>query len=379
MKKKITLILALLLMLSFSACKDNNETDEETKKPSDWRNTIEYEGNFYVDSETKLLYALDTGTITLWDNSGTGEALQVLEYNSAESGAIESLNIKDINGDGANDISTVFSENEIGAKYNLWLWNKTEKKYKAINSYRNINNPVVSEDGTTVTGTLDCGIFGVVTSVYNFTESLTLEPVSVSIANADAIAQNISNALSGGATVALTEGTATIQGISCTTYAAQSGDSSAAYIAFSSDGVWYIDNGCIGVYKTIKDSNGAYEAGFYVDEAGEMADICAQLYACDVSQLTITGKSMGTLAQLDYDKEGNPIAITDTEAEPVGDEARGYAIAKDGQALCIMLKAGNSSYYCLDPNLSGDNYYHMVAASGEAKLVDFTASMYYIK
>ncbi|MBR6650758.1 MAG: hypothetical protein IKL36_05030, partial [Clostridia bacterium] len=78
MKKKITLLLAILLMLNITGCKDDVDTPEETKKPNDWRNTIEYEGNFYVNSETKLLYALDKGTITLWDNAGEGDVLQVL-------------------------------------------------------------------------------------------------------------------------------------------------------------------------------------------------------------------------------------------------------------------------------------------------------------
>ena len=105
----MTLLLAVLLAFSLAGCKDSTHNTEETKKPSDWRNSIEYEGNFYVDSETKLLYALDKGTITLWDNSGNGDVLQVLDYNTAESDAIERLDIKDVNGDGSNDISTIFS------------------------------------------------------------------------------------------------------------------------------------------------------------------------------------------------------------------------------------------------------------------------------
>lgn len=371
----MTIILAILLMLSLSACKDETNNGEETKKPTDWRNTIEYEGNFYVDSGTKLLYALDKGTITLWDNAGEGDTLQVLEYSSAESGAIESLEINDFNGDGANDISTIFSENESGKKYNLWLWNKEQSKYKAVNNYRNINNPVVSEDHTTVTGTLDRGIFGVVTTVYTFTEQLTLEESSVTIANADAIAQNISNALASGCAVTLGEGTANIQSVPCSVYVADD-----AYIAFTSDGNWYIDKGCVGAYKNITDNNGAFEAGIYVDEAGEITDICAQLYGCDAGTLTITSTNIGKLVALSYDAEGKVIPPEKpNDATPDGSEAKGFIIEKDGSALCTILKAGNSSYFCLDPNLSGDNYYHMIAAAGETKLVDFTANQYYIQ
>ncbi len=376
MKKKMTLLLAILLMISLSACKDDTNNNEETKKTSDWRNSIEYEGNFYVDSGTKLLYALDKGSITLWDNAGEGDVLQVLEYNSAESGAIESLEIKDFNGDGANDISTIFSESESGKKYNLWLWDKEQNKYKAVSSYRNINNPVISDDHTTVTGSLDRGIFGVVTSVYTFTDHLTLEETSVTIANADTIAQNISNALAGGAAVALGEGVANIQSVPCSVYVAES-----AYIAFTSDGTWYIDKGCVGAYKIINDNNGAFEAGIYVDEAGEITDICAQLYDCDTSALTVTSTNMGKLVALSYDAEGKviPPEAPDGDEIPNGREAKGFTVEKDGAVLCTILKAGNSSYFCLDPNLSGDSYYHMIAAAGETKLVDFTANQYYIQ
>lgn len=380
MKKKMTAFLALLLIFSLTSCKEETKGDTETQKPADWRNSIEYEGNFFVDSSTKLLYALDKGTITLWDNAGDGKTLQVLEYNSAEAGAIESLDIKDVNGDGSNDISTIFSENEQGEKYNLWLWSSAEKKYKEVKGYRNINNPVVSEDHTTVTGTLDRGIFGVVTSVYSFTEKLTIEETSVTVANAEVIAQNISNALAGGASVTLGDGVATIQSIPCSVYIAKNGDVHVAFIAHTSDGSWYIDSGCVGAYKNINDNNGVFEAGIYVDEAGEMTDVCASLYDCDASQLKITFVSMGKLARLSYDAEGKVIPPEDVSAEEVsGMDAKGFVIEKDGQMLCTMLKADNSTYYCMDPNLSGDNYYHMVSAAGETTLVDFSASQYYIQ
>ena len=112
-----------------------------------------------------------------------------------------------------------------------------------------------------------------------------------------------------------------------------------------------------------------------------MTDICAQLYGCDVSELTITASNIGTLVALSYDPEGNVIAPDAPQGEetPDGSEAKGFAVSRNGQHLCNILKAGNSSYFCLDPNLSGDNYYHMVSASGETKLVDFTANEYYIQ
>ncbi len=375
MKRKITALLALILALSLASCNKAQSGDEETKAPSDWRNSIEYEGNFYVNSKTKLLYALDKGTITLWDNAGNGEKLQVLDYNSAESTAIESLDIKDFNGDSSNDISTIFSENEEGKKYNLWLWDSANGKYKEVKGYRNINNPVISEDCTTVTGTLDRGIFGVVTSVYTFTDALTIEESSVTVANSEGIANDIATAFSLD-NVVLGEGQAFIQSSPCTVYVADD----KAYIAHTSNGYWYIDIGCVGVYKAINDNNGAYAAGFYVDEAGEIADVCAALYECKPEELTITETSIGNILPCSYDEEGNVIPSTDIAIDASsGEEVKGYTIERNGETLCIILKADNSAYYVLDPNLSGDNYFHMVALTGESKLVDRTASNFYTK
>ncbi len=377
MKKKITALLALVLIFSLTACDKDIQTDDQTDSPKDWRNSIEYEGNFYVNSKTKLLYALDKGTITLWDNAGNGEKLQVLDYNSAESTAIESLEIKDINGDGSNDISTVFSENEDGTKYNLWLWDTKNSKYKEINIYRNINDPVVSEDHTTVAGTLDKGIFGVVSSVYTFTEDLTLEESSVTIANAENIAQNIAEAFSL-SDITLGDGIANIQSVPCSVYIANGKDNTKAYIAHTSNGYWYIDIGCVGAYKSINDNSGAFEAGVYVDEAGEITDICASLYNCKAEELTITETSIGKLIPCAYDDEGNVIATNDLDIDTSnGDKAKGFTIERNGQILCLMLKTENNTYYCHDPDVSGDNYYHMVSAAGETTLVDFTASQYY--
>ena len=381
MKKKLLVLLtAFTIIASMTACQDETKANEETTAGGDWRNKIEYEGNFYVNRDTKLLYALDVGTITLWDNGGNGEQLQVLEYNSAESGAIESLEIEDFNGDGDCDISTVFSESEEGSKYNLWLWDSANGKYKECKAYRNVNNPVISEDKTTVTGKLDKGIFGTVVSTYTFTEELGIELTATAIDSSDRIAKAISNALVNASEVALTEGVANIQGVPCTVYAASSDGEQTAYIAHTTDSYWYIDSGCVGVYRMINDTDGKYTAGGYVDEAGPIADFCSELYKCDVSALTITEKTMGIIAPLSYNEEGVIILpeIPDGEV-PDGMEAKGYAFSLDGKELCIMLVAENSAYYCYDPNLTGDQYFYLVSSSGEAAIVPQTASQYFIQ
>ena len=65
--------------------------------------------------------------------------------------------------------------------------------------------------------------------------------------------------------------------------------------------------------------------------------------------------------------------------EATKDGVKGYTIERGGEALCIILKADNSAYYCLDSELSGDNYFHMIALTGESKLVERTACNYYSK
>lgn len=381
MKKKILALLAIFaLVFSMTACEDNSKDNAETEAGGDWRNKIEYEGNFYINRETKLLYALDRGTITLWDNAGDGKELQVLEYNSAESGAIESLEIEDFNGDGNNDISTVFSENDEGIKYNLWLWDAANGIYRECKSYRNINDPVISEDKTTITGTLDKGIFGSVITTYTFTEELGIELTNTVISGADTVAKGISDALADGAAVSLTEGVANIQGVPCAVYAATSNEKQIAYIAHTSDSYWYIDRGCVGVYRMVDDTDGKYTAGGYVDEAGNITDLCAELYGCEISELSITGISMGIISALSYDSEGAVIVPEIPEGEePQGLEADAFVFSRDGKELCIMLRAENSSYYCYDPELTGDQFYYMVSSVGEAAIVPQTASQFFIK
>ncbi len=376
MKKLISLLLCLTILTALASCKTTELTrPEDTEPAGDWRNKIEYEGNFYVNRDTKLLYALDKGTITLWDSNGDGKVLQTLDYSSAESDAIESIEIKDVNLDGHNDIINTFAKDDKDTKYNLWLWNNSDKKFVECKLYRGIPNPVVSEDGKSVTGYEDKGVFGKLETHYVFTDTLALELSSVIISNADTVAADISADLADGAPLTKAEGSATIEGFDCKVYAAEEAGKQTVYIAYSSSAYWYIDRGCVGVYKMVENTNGTYTAGGYVSEAGEMADLCAQLYSCDVSMLEITKTTLGEIASLSYDEEGNIIPLAEDEI-PTGMQVTGYSFSKDGEHLCVMLKAENSSYYCLDPKLSGDDYYYMVSAAGETKLVPMTASVF---
>ena len=89
--KKITLGFCILFVLSLvtSCSREQPEEAVTTKQTTDWRNQIEYDGSFYVSEEIKLLYSLDKGTITLWDDGGEGEMLQKLSYETTAADAME--------------------------------------------------------------------------------------------------------------------------------------------------------------------------------------------------------------------------------------------------------------------------------------------------
>ncbi len=381
MKKYITvLFLALAMLIMLPSCQKEDAKPEETKGNTDWRNSIEYEASFFVNSETKLLYALDKGKITLWDNKGNGEALQVLEYSSAEAGAIESIETRDIDLDGSLDIINLYSENDNGMKYNLWLWSSELGKYQECKLYRSINDPVVSEDGTTVTGTEDKGDFGIVETVYTFGEAASLTETSKEVINSDEIAQRICADIigseSGDTVLTKTEGTAFIDDIVCTVYAPATQQSQIAYIACSPNANWYIDDGCRGVYRLVDCAEGKYSKGVYTGKAGEITEVCAQLYGCQVSSLSIGGTSLGSLCALDYSDAGIPI-LPDPENLPEGIDVTGYYFYLDGQSLCHILIAENGALYCFDPDLTGDSFFHLISASGETAIVPETACEFY--
>ena len=123
MKKMLFAMAAVLVAICLASCGAEGKTEEETtQQKEDWRNTIEYEGSFFVNEGKKMLYALDKGSITIWDNAGEGTALQVIKYDTSVSDAIERIEKEDYNGDENTDIRIIYSESEKGTRYNLYLW-----------------------------------------------------------------------------------------------------------------------------------------------------------------------------------------------------------------------------------------------------------------
>ncbi len=289
------LCILLILPLAVSCDKEKSAVQAgESTRSADWHNRIEYDGSFYVSSKTKLLYSLDKGSITLWDDKGDGDVLQKLSYDTAVPDAMENLIQTDVNGDGYADLQTVYSQEQDQSCYNLWLWSEQTGMYQACGRYRLIKNPQPDPEAGTVSSMVQTEAFGTVQSTYRFTDTLDLESISQEIIDADSVAASIAAALTGDAAVVPAAGPAMIGGEECTTYTAGTTGmrGSNAHIAYLPDAVWYVDMQCLGMYRTVEWKEGAYALGPYMDEAGQVQDL-ALAYKEGIREITITAKENG--------------------------------------------------------------------------------------
>lgn len=280
MKKITTVLIALLAAIALVSCSGESEKAEETTKKSDWRNTVEYEGAFFVNEGTRLFYAFDKGSITLWDSAGDGEALQVIDYDTTVSDAIERIEMEDFDADSNCDIRIIYSEGEEGARYSLWLWSTVTGKFAECRLYNKIVDPLFDPETGNIIGVEDKGVFGTVTKRYAFNDTSGLDEVSCEISDPLAAAEAVNSATVAGRLEAA-EGTAVIEDVECNVYIVYSGAETLAYIAYTPDSKWYIDKGCRGFYREVNDEEGAVVVGSYVDEAGTVGDIARVFYECD--------------------------------------------------------------------------------------------------
>ncbi len=319
--------LCILLILSLAVSCDKERPaakPEESTRATNWRNRIEYDGSFYVSQEIKLLYSLDKGSITLWDDKGSGDVLQKLSYDTTVPDAMENLIRTDVNGDGYADLQTVYSQEQGQSCYNLWLWSEQAGMYQACGRYRLIKNPQPDPQAGTVSSTLQTEAFGTVQSTYRFTDALDLEAISQEMIDADFVASAIAAALTGDAAVVSAEGPATIGGEECAAYTVGTGmNGSGAYIAYLPDAVWYIDMYCLGAYRSVEWKEGAYTLGAYMDEAGQVQDL-ASAYKKGIREITITAKENGA-----FDIWG----------------AVRYTVEADGGFLCFLCKTESGNWY----------------------------------
>lgn len=349
-KYALGLCILLILPLAVSCGKEQSEDGTQVSLLStDWHNKIEYDGSFYVSPEIKLLYSLDKGSITLWDDGGEGDVLQKLTYETTVSDAMENLIRTDVNGDGYADLQTVYSEKQGQACYNLWLWNAETGQYRLCGLYRLIKNPKPDLESGTVSSIFETEAFGTVQSTYQFTDTLDLEATTQEITDADSVASAIALALTGDAGVEPAEGPAKISGEEYAAYIVGTGaQESGAYVAYTPDASWYIDKGCLGMYRTVEWKEGAYVSGRYMDEAGEAQDL-ALAYKDAAQNITITARENGYF--------------------DVWSAVR-YTVEADGLPLCNLCKTESGSWYI---SIDGSSYYDF--AKGEmGEMSEFTFS-----
>ncbi len=335
--KKFALGLCIFLLLPFvAACSKKTEAEDTApvKQATDWRNQIEYDGSFYVSREIKLLYSLDRGKITLWDDGGTGEKLQTLTYDTAVANAMENLIREDVNGDGFADLQTVYSETQEEACYNLWLWDAESGKYVPCAAYRLVKNPKPDPDSGTISSVLETEGFGTVRSTYQFTDTLALELASQTVEGADDIAAKIVRTFAGDAAVSPSDGETEINGEACTVYIAGSGAyGSGAYIAYTPDALWYADINCLGLYRAVEWDGSAYTLGHYMEDAGEAQDLARAAYTAGDVTIDITAKEEGFFG---------------------GRSAVQYTVEAEGIFLCKLCKSDLGGWYV---SADGTTYY----------------------
>ena len=262
------MLLACVTVLSLAACGGEKEAETTDSLKTDWRNTIEYEGSFYVNKSIKVLYALDKGTITIWDNAGNGNSLQTINYNTGVADAIERIEKKDFNNDGNCDIRIIYSESEKGNRYNLFLWSENTGRFAECRLYNEITDPIVEKETGYVIGVFDNGYLGVVTTRYSFNENCGLDVVDIEFSNPQGVVTTIATTFLSAEKLIVVpgKGNATIDDVVCTTYIVNDGSKDVAYVSYTEAARWYIDRGCHGFYREVLAEDGSLVLGKYEGE-----------------------------------------------------------------------------------------------------------------
>lgn len=344
MKKIIIAFLALFAALCLFSCTSEGGAEEETTAKSDWRNTIEYESSFFVNESKKMLYALDKGSITLWDNAGDGKALQVIEYDTSVADAIERIEKEDFNNDGNSDIRIIYSESEKGKRYNLFLWSEKAGRFVECQLYNTITDPVWDSETGNIVGVVDKGVFGTVTTNYAFNESSGLDVVSVAVGDLEGVASLVCASV-GGDRIERIVNSFAVNDIPCNGFYVYSSDKRIAYIAYTAEYSWFVDEGCCGLYREVGEKDNAVVLGDYVGAAKHAYDL-VKLIKGEGAKLT--GMTLGVIRDLPaerfggVDEEGNRFAV-------VTDDKGLWYYSEDGTTFVQVLSgtgeiAGEEEY-----------------------------------
>lgn len=338
MKKILLAAIALITVLCLFSCGSEGKKEEETTAKTDWRNTIEYESAFFVNESKRMLYALDKGSITIWDNAGDGKILQVIEYDTSVADAIERIEKEDFNGDGNCDIRIIYSESEKGSRYNLFLWSEKAERFVECQLYKTITNPVYDESTGNIIGVTDKGVFGTVTRLYAFNEGSGLDEVSVQIGDLEKVVLTMAGAV-GGDRVENIVNSFTVNDIPCLGYYVYSGAEMIAYVAYTADSQWYADEGCLGLYREIREEGAKPVLGDYVGDAKHAYDL-VKLIKGDSARLT--GTALGVIRDLPAERY-----------EGIDESGARFAVVTDEKGLW---------YYSED----GITFVQVLSATGEA-------------
>ena len=256
----LCLILCALLMFSCQKAEEGSETEETREK--NWRDSIEYEGSFYVSDGIKYLYAVKKGKITLWDDSKDGNVKQELSYDSTAEDVADRLERLDENGDGYTDLRLIYDEGENCVRYNLWVWDIKNSRYSLCSNYKNIENPEKGTEPGTIIGTFYSEDFGTLKKTFTFNSTCGIDQTSSEILERDALAEKIGAGL-GLDTLRLSDNTVTVDKLKCTLYIASGDGSDTAYLVCSDESKWYADVGCTGEYRAV---NGDGEGNYSLSE-----------------------------------------------------------------------------------------------------------------
>ncbi len=322
MKKGLAIASFILASLMLFSCSSGSGKEDETTAPreKDWHNSIEYEGSFYVNETTKMLYALDRGTVTLWNDKGSGNVLQTLKYDSTADDAMERVEFFDANFDGNTDIRIIYDETN-GNRYNLWLWNENKFQFDMCTKYKDIIDPEPDADEGVIISLTNNGIFGVLDKRYSFDEHMNLTEVSAVVLNDSEIAYKIAGLLSLGS-ITYAENNISIDKLDCVTFTAKDNSGNiTGYLAYNPDGVWYADMGGLGFYRVLTDQGGDIGFAEYAGEGGQVQALAEANFDGDI---TLVYKEKGSMC---------------------GNEAYRYTVNADGEVCCYIVTTGSGYWY----------------------------------
>ena len=169
------------------------------------------------------------------------------------------------------------------------------------------------------------GVFGKVEKVFTFNANCGLDEKSVKLFEPAKVAQGIADDTVGG-TVKKAEGKKTVNEIECKVFVAKDAGKNLAYLAYTPDSEWYIDVGCIGLYRRIEDTEGTATLGKYLGDARTAVALAETVFE---KSAQVTGTSVGLMD--DVTAQVFFIVLDDGEETAVARDERASWYLYDGE------------------------------------------------